>query len=93
VKPVIVRIAEGTGNFVSNNHTVAKNISAAANDSCYEAQVGALLETGADRRLAVTTVQIDAASTGNTVLDSGTDAQVAVDRSANAVRATPSVGA
>ncbi len=91
--PVIIRIAEGTGNFVSNNHTVARDVSATANDSCYEAQVGALLETGPARRLAVTTVRIDATSTGNTVLDSGAESEVAVDRSANAFRPTPSIGA
>lgn len=93
VAPVIVRVAAGTGNFVSSNHTVAKDVSATANDSCYEAQVGALLETAADRRLAAVTVQVDAVSTGNTVLDSGTESEVVMDRAANAFRATPAISA
>ncbi|RZI92509.1 MAG: right-handed parallel beta-helix repeat-containing protein, partial [Microbacterium sp.] len=90
-RPVIIRIAEGAGNFVSNTHTVATHVSATANDSCYEAQVGALLQTAADR-LPVIAVQVDPVSTGNTVLDSGTDSEVAVDRTANAFRPTPSIG-
>ena len=33
-------------------------------------------------------MRVDAASTGNTILDSGTDAQLVVDAAANAVRAS-----
>ncbi|MGK3649723.1 NosD domain-containing protein [Pseudarthrobacter enclensis] len=90
--PVIIRLQEGTGNYVSSNHTVAKDVDATGSDSCFEAQVDALLATEAAAGLTVTTVQVDAASAGNTILDSGTESQVAADRAANAVRATPAVG-
>ncbi|WP_018760872.1 NosD domain-containing protein [Arthrobacter sp. 135MFCol5.1] len=90
--PVIIRLVEGSANFVSNNHVVALDVNATSSDSCFEAQVDALLATDAADGLAVTAVQVDAGSTRNTILDSGTEAQVAADRAANAVRATPSVG-
>lgn len=90
--PVIIRLSEGSGNFVSNNHVVALDVNATSSDSCFEAQVDALLTTGAADGLTVTAVHVDAASARNTVLDSGTEAQVIADRAANAVRATPGVG-
>ncbi|MBE1875975.1 right-handed parallel beta-helix repeat-containing protein [Myceligenerans pegani] len=91
--PVIIRVAAGSGNYVSSNHVVAMDVRAATSDSCYAAQVDALLATDASDGLAVSTVVVDPASVRNTVLDSGTDAQLVVDRSANAVRATPAIGA
>ncbi|MDO8143795.1 NosD domain-containing protein [Isoptericola sp. 178] len=90
---VIVRLVEGAGNFVATNHTVASDVHSTADDSCFAAQVGALLAPGGSTRLAVTTVHVDPESAGNTVLDSGSDAQVRMDRGANAFRATPTVGA
>ena len=90
--PVTMRLTAGTGNFLSGNHVVALDVDAASSDSCYEAQVDALLTTDTSARLSVTTVLVEAESSGNTILDSGTDAQVVADRAANAVRLTPSVG-
>ena len=90
--PVIIRLAEGAGNFVSNNHVVAMDVRAASSDSCFSAQVDALLTTGASDGLAVTSVLVDSASARNTILDSGHDAQVIADRGVNAVRATPTIG-
>ena len=90
--PVIIRLGEGTGNFVSNNHVGALDVHAASSDSCFSAQVDALLTTEASDGLSVTAVMIDPASARNTVLDSGTDSQVIADRAANAVRATPTIG-
>ena len=90
--PVIIRLVEGAGNFVSNNHTVALDVRAASSDSCFAAQVDALLTTEASDALAVTAVMVDPASARNTILDSGTDAQVMADRAVNAFRATPTVG-
>jgi inulin fructotransferase (DFA-I-forming) len=90
--PVIVRLVEGAGNMVSNNHVVALDVRADPSDSCFAAQVEALLTTAASDRLAVTTVLVDTASARNTVLDSGTDVEVVADRTANAVRATPGIG-
>jgi inulin fructotransferase (DFA-I-forming) len=89
--PVIIRLLEGSGNFISSNHVVALDVNATSSDSCFEAQVDALLATGASDGLAVTAVQVDAGSARNTILDSGTEAQVIADRAANAVRATPAI--
>jgi inulin fructotransferase (DFA-I-forming) len=90
--PVIIRLVEGTGNFVSNNHVVAMDVRSTSNDSCYSGQVDALLTTEAADGLAVTTVMIESESARNTILDSGSEAQVIADRTANALRATPTIG-
>lgn len=90
--PVIIRLLEGTGNFVSNNHVVALDVRAASSDSCFSAQVDALLTTAASDGLAVTAVLVDPESARNTVLDSGTEAQVIADRTVNALRYTPGIG-
>lgn len=87
--PVIIRLREGTGNFVSNNHIVAMNVHSSPSDDCFEAQVDALLATDDVEDLAVTAVLVDPGSARNTILDSGSDAQVIADRGTNAVRATP----
>ncbi|WP_400995205.1 NosD domain-containing protein [Agromyces sp. GXQ0307] len=93
VPPVIIRVADGTGNFVATNHIVAKDVSANSSDSCFEGQVDALLTTDTVRELEVTTVAVDAASARNTILDSGSDEQVRADRAANAVRPLPTLPA
>jgi len=90
--PVVVRLLAGSGNYVSTNHVVALDVRTKPNDSAFSAQVEALLTTEAAGVLQVTTVLVDAASKGNTILDSGTDAQLAVDVATNAVRASPTVG-
>ncbi|MGZ8690974.1 MAG: NosD domain-containing protein [Aeromicrobium sp.] len=90
--PVIIRLTAGAGNFVSTNHVVALDASPKTSDSCFSAQVDALLTTEASAGLCVTTVRIDSESSGNTILDSGSDAQVVADRAANALRLTPTVG-
>ncbi|KAF2415429.1 NosD domain-containing protein [Microbacterium sp. B35-30] len=90
--PVIIRILRGNDNHVATNHVVAKDVATASSDSAFEAQVDALLTTGSSQALAVTTVMVDAASTRNTILDSGRDDQVVLNRAVNAFRATPSVG-
>lgn len=90
--PVIIRLTAGVGNFVSNNHVVALDVHSTSSDSCFEAQVDALLTTQAADSLAVTAVMVDSESARNAILDSGTDAQVIADRAANAVRATPTIG-
>lgn len=91
--PVVVRLLAGSGNLVSTNHVVALAVRATSHDSAFSAQVEALLTTDAAGVLAVTTVRVDPASTGNTILDSGTVTQLAVDAAANAVRVSPTVGA
>ncbi|WP_018750574.1 NosD domain-containing protein [Paenibacillus sanguinis] len=90
--PVIIRIASGRGNYIANNHVVATEVQAQASDSCFSAQVDALLNTEASKPLAITTVWVEKAAEQNTILDSGSDAQVVIDRTVNAFRATPAPG-
>ncbi|WP_028610088.1 NosD domain-containing protein [Paenibacillus harenae] len=91
--PVIIRIVSGNGNYISNNHVVAKEVHAKISDSCFSAQVDALLTTEASEPLTVTTVLVEKESLQNTILDSGSDAQVVMDKTVNAFRATPTPGA
>jgi hypothetical protein len=91
--PVVIRLVDGSGNYLASNHVVAKDVSATSSDSCFEAQVDALLTTDTVRDLDVTTVAVGAASARNTILDSGTEDQVLADRTANAVRPLPSLPA
>ncbi|QUY46558.1 right-handed parallel beta-helix repeat-containing protein [Serratia plymuthica] len=94
--PVIIRIASGQGNYISDNHIVAtteaSEVQAIATGSCFATQVGALLATDQLKVLDVTTVLIENESAKNTVLDSGSDAQVIMDKAVNAFRATPTPG-
>lgn len=90
--PVIIRLATGEGNYVTANHIVAKDVRARSGDSAFSAQVDALLTTATSNRLAVVAVEVDPGSAGNTVLDSGSDAEVIMDRAVNAFRATPAIG-
>ena len=92
-KPVIVRLASGGGNHVASNNVVARDVHATSNDSAFAAQVDALLTTGAGDGLSVTTVLVDPESSRNTILDSGCDGEVVADRTVNAIRATPAMGA
>lgn len=95
-RPVIIHLVVGQGNYIANNHIVATRDAGAEPSadagSCFTTQVGALLAT--DRRVAleVTAVLVASAATHNTVLDSGADHQVLLDRSLNAFRATPVPG-
>ena len=95
--PVIIRVVSGKGNTISNNHIVATtetaDVQAVADASaCFSTQVSALLSTQGLETLTVTTVQIEADSQQNTILDSGTDGQVVIDKTLNAFRATPTPG-
>ncbi|WP_100407884.1 NosD domain-containing protein [Bacillus solitudinis] len=91
--PVIIRIVSGNGNYISSNHVVANEVHAKMSDSCFSAQVDALLTTEASDPLTVTTVLVEKESLQNTILDSGSDAQVVMDKTVNAFRATPTPGA
>jgi len=90
--PVIIRLVAGSDNYLASNHVVGLDVATSSSDSCFEAQVGALLTTHASRRLAVTAVLVDPTASGNTILDSGRDDEVVVDLAANAFRPTPSIG-
>lgn len=95
-KPVIIRIVSGTGNYVANNHIVATtekaHASDAANSDCFATQVEAILSTRNLVALDVVAVKVEQGSTHNTILDSGSEAQVLMDRALNAFRGTPVPG-
>lgn len=95
-EPVIMHIVSGKGNYISNNHIVATTESSKTEDketdSCFSAQVGALLTADKLEVLNVITVLVEEESFQNTVLDSGSDAQVIMDKTVNAFRATPMPG-
>lgn len=90
--PVIIHIVLGNGNYISNNHVVATEVHSKISDSCFSAQVDALLTTEASKPLSVTTVLVEKESIQNTILDSGSDEQVVMDKAINAFRATPTPG-
>ena len=94
-RPVIVRVSSGQGNFIAANHmigvTEAVEQSAGDEDSCYSAQVQAMLSIGNAKSIDVITVQLESKAMNNTVLDSGCEDEVALDRTKNAFRPTPSV--
>ncbi|MEV7694023.1 NosD domain-containing protein [Microbacterium sp. NPDC089189] len=89
--PIVIRLQGGTGNYVAANHMVAVNTAARTGGSAFEAQVDALLATDDVDELDVTTVLVAPTSASNTVLDSGTAAQVVADARRNALRFTPGV--
>ncbi len=96
-KPVIIHLVSGQGNYVANNHIVATTETSATSDDtpnseCFSTQVEAIISTAGLTSLAVTAVKVAPESTQNTVLDSGSDAQVAIDRALNAFRGTPVPG-
>lgn len=96
-KPVIIHVALGKGNYISGNHIVANTERSEAGDtkagSCFSMQVDALLTVKELKALDVTAVLIEKESVQNTVLDSGNDEQVVMDKSVNAFRATPTINA
>ncbi|ANL49115.1 pectin lyase fold/virulence factor domain-containing protein (plasmid) [Rhizobium phaseoli] len=95
-KPVIINLVSGSGNYIANNHIVATTEKSQSSDApesaCFSTQVGALLSTRNLATLEVTAVKVQMDSVRNTVLDSGSDEQVQLDRTRNAFRATPVIG-
>jgi hypothetical protein len=95
--PVIIHVVSGKGNYIANNHIVAtteaSEAQAAPNSACFSTQVGALLSIDKLEALDVTTVLIEREAVQNTILDSGSDVQVVMDKTVNAFRATPTLGA
>jgi inulin fructotransferase (DFA-I-forming) len=95
-KPVIINLVSGSGNYIANNHIVATTEKSQSSDApesaCFSTQVGALLSTSNLETLEVTAVKVQEGSVRNTVLDSGSDEQVQLDRTMNAFRATPAIG-
>ena len=93
---MIINVVSGSGNYIANNHIVAttevSQINDAPNSACFSTQVGALLSIGNLKTLEVTAVLVQKGAVRNTVLDSGTDEQVMMDRTMNAFRSTPVPG-
>ncbi|MDF2569633.1 MAG: fructotransferase [Sporomusa sp.] len=89
--PVIIHVVSGKGNYISDNHIVATETRATSSDSCFTSQVEALLTTEESAPLNVITVLVESQSLRNTILDSGSDAQVVMDKTVNAFRATPAL--
>lgn len=88
-KPVMLRLKEGTGNYIAANHMVAMKPAAAQadeGDSCFEAQVGALLTADGMTELETIDVWVEEAAFGNTILDTGREARSLVDRARNVYR-------
>jgi inulin fructotransferase (DFA-I-forming) len=89
--PVIIHVVSGKGNYISNNNIIATETRATSSDSCFTSQVEALLTTEESAPLNVITVLVESQSLRNTILDSGSDAQVVMDKTVNAFRATPAL--
>lgn len=91
VKPIIIRVKEGEGNFISTNNFVGSEANAQSGDSAYSAQVDSLLLIQEKNKLDIVTVKIDDSSQNNTVLDSGNMSQVKLNLKENAFRAVPTI--
>lgn len=98
IKPIVIRLVAGKGNYLANNHIVATTEASASQaqtleeDACFAAQVSALLTTDRLKALNAVAVLVEKRSAQNTILDSGSDNQVLMDRAVNAFRATPIPG-
>ncbi|MCI4070129.1 right-handed parallel beta-helix repeat-containing protein [Dickeya dianthicola] len=96
VKAVVIRLVAGKGNYIASNHIITSTeVSAEKNSaapSCFNAQVGALLTVDTLHPLNVTAVLVEKKSLQNTILDTGTDVQVVIDRAVNTFRAVPRPG-
>ena len=90
---MIIHVVSGKGNYISNNHivatTAAADVEAVETGSCFSMQVEALLTTKESEEFGVIAVLVEKESIQNTILDSGTEKEVRLDKSTNAFRATP----
>ena len=91
--PVIIYVEKGYGNYIANNHIVAttesKGKEKQKEESCFGAQVGALLTIDSLEELEVTGVCISEQAVCNTVLDTCRDEQAMLDKEKNTFRALP----
>lgn len=91
---VIIRIVSGRKNFIAANHLVTTAVikseqNVADGDTCFTAQVGALLSQTETEVSDVVDVQIDSASIENIVLDTTVEERATLDRNKNAFRPLP----
>lgn len=93
VVPVIIYVEKGYGNYIANNHIVATTEAGGKEEqkeeSCFGAQVGALLTIDSLKELEVTGVCISDQSVCNIVLDTCRDEQAMLDKEKNTFRALP----
>lgn len=88
VRPVMIDIAAGQGNYISGNHIVASCAGdSGAEDSCFGVQVSALLRTDAAQELDIVAVRVAGEAANNVILDTGREGQCELDRSKNVFRA------
>ncbi len=98
VKPVVIHLTAGRGNYIANNHIVTTAAESETQDAeagssaCFSTQVGALLNAEKLEELEVTAVLVEPESMGNTILDSCRETEAVLDRTANAFRSIPTVG-
>lgn len=90
-KPVIINLSSGENNLISNNNFVATEANAEAGQSAFAAQVDSLLQVGTPKKISFISVSIRESASENTVLDSGTESQVKLDKNKNAFRPTPTL--
>ena len=93
--PIIIHIVSGKRNYISANNIISVSsndvLNDKTNDSCFAAQVNALLTVTENETVNVVTVLVEKESTQNIILDSGTKEQVVMDKKLNAFRATPGI--
>lgn len=96
IKPVIIHLVSGRGNFISNNHIIASteisSVPENQEDSCFSAQVKALLTTDSLQELEIVAVLVEKEAVRNIVLDTGYEEQIVMDRTKNILRALPALG-
>lgn len=89
IKPVVIHMVSGVDNYVSDCHIVALSEESQAgheSDSCFSAQVDALLAAHDTKRLDVVKVLVEKESFANMILDIGTNEELEVDYKNNTVR-------
>ncbi|KAF5438452.1 right-handed parallel beta-helix repeat-containing protein [Pediococcus pentosaceus] len=91
IKPIIIRIKKGNHNYISNNNFVAAEANAKTGDSAYAAQVNSLLLVEERKTLNIVTVLVDESSNSNTILDSGYESQVEMNKDRNSFRPLPTI--
>ena len=93
VKPIIIRLVSGRENYIANNHIVATTKTdkkeSEENQSCFDAQVGALLSMDELVKLPIEAVHVDEASLDNIILDTCRKNEIFMDFSTNIFREIP----
>lgn len=96
IKPTIIRVSAGFGNYIANNHVVPTRSEVTdqegAASACFTTQVSALLPKDTLQPLEAMYVVIDPNSAENTVMDMATLQQVDLDFARNRFRALPAIG-